>query len=176
MGATLPSHSPLHSDGIVQDRVLLDLPLSTAFCKLVRGDSLQVEDVGSVDPEVASSLGSLVELAAKARHLTAIIEQHKADTAVGAAAAGEEEDGTKQAREELEELRQSVEGMWLDFTLIGHPGIRLRVGDTAEQAEETVTLESLEEYIGLTTQSLLVDTVMPQVRAKCRHVMCNVWC
>ena len=66
--------------------------------------------------------------------------------------------------------------MWLDFTLIGDPGIRLRVGDTAEQAEETVTLESLEEYIGLTTQSLLVDTVMPQVRAKCRHVMCNVWC
>lgn len=48
-----------------QDQRLIDLPLSVAFCKLVRQDAVSLADLATVDPVLLTSLKQLQRLVAQ---------------------------------------------------------------------------------------------------------------
>ncbi|KAA8546106.1 hypothetical protein F0562_020443 [Nyssa sinensis] len=106
----------------LQDGRLLDLPLSTAFYKLVLGQELDLHDILSFDTEFGKILLELQALVCR-KHYLESVGGHNGD--------------------EIADLRfrgAPIEDLCLDFTLPGYQDYILRPGD-----DENVNINNLEE-------------------------------
>ncbi|KAL5995652.1 E3 ubiquitin-protein ligase upl3 [Asimina triloba] len=127
----------------LQDGRLLDLPLSTAFYKLVLGQELDLHDVLSFDADFGKILREMQVLVCRKKHL---------DSTIG---------NEKKAIEELRFRGAAIEDLCLDFTLPGYPNYVLKSGD-----ENTlVDINSLEEYISLVVDATVKTGIMRQMEA-----------
>ncbi|OEL15032.1 E3 ubiquitin-protein ligase UPL3 [Dichanthelium oligosanthes] len=125
----------------LQDGRLLDLPLSTAFYKLLLGQELDLYDILSFDTEFGKILQELQTIVARKRFLESCSESQKI--------------------EELCFHGAPVEDLCLDFTLPGYPDYVLKEG-----GENTVVdIYNLEEYISLVVHATVKTGIMRQVEA-----------
>lgn len=125
----------------LQDGRLLDLPLSTAFYKLLLGQELDLYDILSFDTEFGKTLQELQILVARKQFLDSCSsESQKIDLCFRGA---------------------PVEDLYLDFTLPGYPEYVLKEG--GENAE--VNICNLEEYISLVVDATVKTGIMRQVEA-----------
>ncbi|TYJ99546.1 E3 ubiquitin-protein ligase UPL3 [Cucumis melo var. makuwa] len=125
----------------LQDGRLLDLPLSTAFYKLVLGQDLDLHDILSFDAELGKTLQELQALVCRKQYLESI-------------------NGDNQNTISNLTFRGiPVEDLCLDFTVPGYPDYVLRPGD------ETVNIHNLEEYISLVLDATVKTGIMRQMEA-----------
>uniref|UniRef100_A0A453AFU1 HECT domain-containing protein n=2 Tax=Aegilops tauschii subsp. strangulata TaxID=200361 RepID=A0A453AFU1_AEGTS len=126
----------------LQDGRLLDLPLSTAFYKLLLGQELDLYDILSFDAELGKILRELQVLVERKRFLESCSNH-------------------SQQIEELGFHGAPIEDLCLDFTLPGYPDFVLKEGE-----ENTVVcIYNLEEYISLVVDATLKTGIMRQVEA-----------
>lgn len=125
----------------LQDGRLLDLPLSTAFYKLVLAQELDLHDILSFDPEVGRTLQELQALVCRKQYLESIGGDHPDSIA------------------ELCFRGTPIEDLCLDFTLPGYPEYVLKPGD------ENVDINNLEEYISLVVDATVKTGIMRQMEA-----------
>ncbi|KAF7006202.1 hypothetical protein CFC21_021261 [Triticum aestivum] len=126
----------------LQDGRLLDLPLSTAFYKLLLGQELDLYDILSFDAEFGKILQELQVLVERKRYLESCSSH-------------------SQQIEELGFRGAPIEDLCLDFTLPGYPDFVLKEGE-----ENTVVcIYNLEEYISLVVDATLKAGIMRQVEA-----------
>ncbi|KAJ4846178.1 E3 ubiquitin-protein ligase upl3 [Turnera subulata] len=125
----------------LQDGRLLDLPLSTAFYKLVLGQELDLYDILSFDAELGKTLQELHALVCRKHYL------ESADSDNQDAISG------------LNFRGAPIEDLCLDFTLPGYPDYFLKPGDG------TVDLYNLEEYISLIVDATVKTGIMRQMEA-----------
>ncbi|CAL5035273.1 unnamed protein product [Urochloa decumbens] len=126
----------------LQDGRLLDLPLSTAFYKLLLGQELDLYDILSFDSEFGKILQELQILVAHKRFLESFCSENR----------------------KLEELcfrGAPVEDLCLDFTLPGYPDYVLKKGGE----NLLVDIYNLEEYISLVVDATVKNGIMRQVEA-----------
>ncbi|KAK9164539.1 hypothetical protein Syun_005441 [Stephania yunnanensis] len=125
----------------LQDGRLLDLPMSTAFYKLVLGQELDLHDILSFDVEFGKILQEFQVIVSRKRYLEAVgYSEHKviADLCLRGTA---------------------IEDLCLDFTLPGYPDYVLKPGD------ENVDINNLELYISLVVDATVKTGIMRQVEA-----------
>ncbi|XP_059314397.1 LOW QUALITY PROTEIN: E3 ubiquitin-protein ligase UPL3-like [Lycium ferocissimum] len=125
----------------LQDGRLLDLPLSTAFYKLVLGQELDLYDILSFDAELGKTLQELQALVSRKLYLESI---------------------GGQGQENVNDLHfrgTPVEDLCLDFTLPGYPEYVLKAGD------ENVDLSNLEEYVSLVVDAAVNTGIGRQMEA-----------
>ncbi|KAL9275682.1 E3 ubiquitin-protein ligase UPL3-like protein [Drosera capensis] len=125
----------------LQDGRLLDLPLSTAFYKLVLGQELDLYDIVLFDPEFGKILQELQALVRRKQHL----ESTSGDNT--------------EAVTQLRFRGAQVDDLCLDFTLPGYPEYVLKPG------EENVDINNLEEYISLVVDATVKSGITRQVEA-----------
>ncbi|VAH25387.1 unnamed protein product [Triticum turgidum subsp. durum] len=126
----------------LQDGRLLDLPLSTAFYKLLLGQELDLYDILSFDAEFGKILQELQVLVERKRFLESCSNH-------------------SQQIEELGFRGAPIQDLCLDFTLPGYPDFVLKEGE-----ENTVVcIYNLEEYISLVVDATLKTGIMRQVEA-----------
>ncbi|CAM0907851.1 unnamed protein product [Alopecurus aequalis] len=126
----------------LQDGRLLDLPLSTAFYKLLLGQELDLYDILSFDAEFGKILQELQILVERKRYLESCSSNNQ----------------------QIEDLRfrgASVEDLCLDFTLPGYPDYVLKEGEE----NTVVNIYNLEEYISLVVDATVNTGIMRQVDA-----------
>ncbi|XP_060168620.1 E3 ubiquitin-protein ligase UPL3-like [Lycium barbarum] len=125
----------------LQDGRLLDLPLSTAFYKLVLGQELDLYDILSFDAELGKTLQELQALVSRKLYLESI---------------------GGQGQENVNDLHfrgTPVEDLCLDFTLPGYPEYVLKASD------ENVDLSNLEEYVSLVVDAAVNTGIGRQMEA-----------
>ncbi|PKI52859.1 hypothetical protein CRG98_026690 [Punica granatum] len=125
----------------LQDGRLLDLPLSTAFYKIVLGQELDLHDIPSLDAELGKVLEELHAIVCRKQYL---------DSADG------------DNRDAVADLRfdgARLEDLYLDFTLPGYPDYIMKPGN------ETVDINNLEEYILLVVDATVKSGIARQVEA-----------
>jgi E3 ubiquitin-protein ligase TRIP12 len=128
---------------VLQDGRLLDLPLSTAFYKLVLGQELDLFDIISFDAELGKTLQELQILVERKRFL-------------------ESTSGKDQV--EVEDLRfrgARIEDLCLNFTLPGFPDYVLKEGEQ----NTTVNIHNLEDYVASVVDATVNSGIMKQVEA-----------
>ncbi|CAO2813746.1 unnamed protein product [Amaranthus hypochondriacus] len=125
----------------LEDGRLLDLPLSTAFYKLVLGQELDLHDILSFDSEIGNTLQELQALVCRKQYLESIGGDHPDVIA------------------ELCFRGTPIEDLCLDFTLPGYPDYVLK------SADETVSINNLEEYISLVVDATLKAGIIRQLEA-----------
>uniref|UniRef100_A0A0A0LPP5 HECT-type E3 ubiquitin transferase n=1 Tax=Cucumis sativus TaxID=3659 RepID=A0A0A0LPP5_CUCSA len=125
----------------LQDGRLLDLPLSTAFYKLVLGQDLDLHDILSFDAELGKTLQELQALVCRKQYL------------------GSLNGDNQNTISNLTFRGIPVEDLCLDFTVPGYPDYVLRPGD------ETVNIHNLEEYISLVLDATVKTGIMRQMEA-----------
>ncbi|KAJ1270393.1 hypothetical protein BS78_06G049000 [Paspalum vaginatum] len=126
----------------LQDGRLLDLPLSTAFYKLLLGQELDLYDILSFDTEFGKILQELQILAARKRFL----------------------ESCSSGSQKIEELcfrGATIEDLCLDFTLPGYPDYVLKEGGESV----VVNIYNLEEYISLVVDATVKSGIARQVEA-----------
>ncbi|CAN1192510.1 E3 ubiquitin-protein ligase UPL3 [Linum perenne] len=123
----------------LQDGRLLDLPLSTAFYKIVLGQDLDLYDILSFDAELGKTLQELHALVARKQYL--------------------ESSGCHDAVADLRFRGANVEDLCLDFTLPGYPDYILKTGD------QTVDISNLEDYISLVVDATVKTGITRQMEA-----------
>lgn len=125
----------------LQDGRLMDVPLSTAFYKLILGQELDLHDVILFDAELGKTLQELRVLVGRKHYLEA--------------GGGDNSSGISDLC-----LRGSrIEDLCLDFTLPGYPEYILRPGD------DIVDINSLEDYISLVVDATVKRGVARQIEA-----------
>lgn len=124
----------------LQDGRLLDLPLSTAFYKLLLGQDLDLHDVLSFDAELGKTLQELHNLVCRKLYL-------------------ESSGDNRDAIAELRFRGASIDDLCFDFTLPGYPDYVLKAGD------ENVDINNLEEYISLVVDATVKTGIMRQIEA-----------
>ncbi|KAI3922610.1 hypothetical protein MKX01_006299 [Papaver californicum] len=124
----------------LQDGRLLDLPLSTAFYKLVLGQELDLHDILSFDSDFGKILQELQVLVCRKQHLEGV-------------------GGDGVAVTDLRFRGTPIEDLCLDFTVPGYPDYVLKPG------EENVDITNLEEYISLVVDATVRTGIMRQVEA-----------
>ncbi|KAF3544517.1 hypothetical protein DY000_02009066 [Brassica cretica] len=125
----------------LQDGRLMDVPLSTAFYKLILGQELDLHDVILFDAELGKTLQELRVLVGRKHYLEA-------------------EGGDNSSVISDLCLRGSrIEDLCLDFTLPGYPEYILRPGD------DFVDINSLEDYISLVVDATVKRGVARQIEA-----------
>ncbi|GAB2267878.1 E3 ubiquitin-protein ligase upl3 [Dionaea muscipula] len=125
----------------LQDGRLLDLPLSSAFYKLMLGQDLDLYDILLFDPEFGRILQELQALVYRKQHLESV--------------------GSDNA-EAVIQLRfrgALIDDLCLDFTLPGYPDYILKPG------EENVDINNLEEYISLVVDATVRCGIARQMEA-----------
>ncbi|GMY05450.1 E3 ubiquitin-protein ligase UPL3 [Fagus crenata] len=125
----------------LQDGRLLDVPLSTAFYKLVLNQELDLQDILSYDAELGKTLQELQVLVCRKQHL----ESTSGDNSEAVA--------------DLRFRGAPIEDLCLDFTLPGYPDYILKPGD------ENVDIYNLEEYISLVVDATVKTGIMRQMEA-----------
>ncbi|XP_026660129.2 E3 ubiquitin-protein ligase UPL3-like [Phoenix dactylifera] len=127
----------------LQDGRLLDLPLSTAFYKLMLGQELDVHDIISFDAEFGKILQEMKILVHRKQFLEAT--------------AGNDQKTISDLR-----IRGApVEDLCLDFTLPGYPDYILKGGGEGI----LVNIDNLEEYISLVVDATVKTGIMRQMEA-----------
>uniref|UniRef100_A0A803NFC9 HECT-type E3 ubiquitin transferase n=1 Tax=Cannabis sativa TaxID=3483 RepID=A0A803NFC9_CANSA len=124
----------------LQDGRLLDLPLSTAFYKLILGQDLDLHDIISFDAELGRTLQELHVLVCRKQYL-------ESNGVSGSAIA------------DLRFRGAPIEDLCLDFTLPGFPDYLLKGGD------ENVDITNLEEYISLVVDATVKTGIVRQLEA-----------
>ncbi|KAF3434701.1 hypothetical protein FNV43_RR21786 [Rhamnella rubrinervis] len=124
----------------LQDGRLLDLPLSTAFYKIVLGQELDLHDILSFDAELGKTLQELHVLVCRKQHL-------------------ESDSDISNAIDDLCFRGTPIEDLCLDFTLPGYPDYVLKPGD------ENVDINNLEEYISLVVDATVKTGIQRQMEA-----------
>ncbi|XP_020591855.1 E3 ubiquitin-protein ligase UPL3-like [Phalaenopsis equestris] len=127
----------------LQDGRLLDLPLSTAFYKLVLGQELDLYDFLSFDSEFGKILLELQNLVNQKRFLETVTE------------------GNQTMVDDLHFRGSPIEDLCLDFTLPGFPDYILKEGEESL----VVNIENLEEYINLILDATVKTGIMRQMEA-----------
>ncbi|KAK3145187.1 hypothetical protein QOZ80_4AG0324970 [Eleusine coracana subsp. coracana] len=126
----------------LQDGRLLDLPLSTAFYKLILGQELDLYDILSFDGDFGKILQELQILVERKRFL-------------------ESSYGENKHIEELCFRGAPIEDLCLDFTLPGYPDYILKEGGE----NLVVNIYNLEEYVSLVVDATIKTGIMRQVEA-----------
>ncbi|KAK9154145.1 hypothetical protein Sjap_001625 [Stephania japonica] len=127
----------------LQDRRVLDLPLSMAFYKLILGKELNVYDIHSFDPELGRTLVEFQSIVERKRLL--------------------ESSSKRITRSMFESCFRDVriEDLCLDFSLPGYPDYTL-----AENADcEEVTIYNLDEYVSFLVDATIRNGISRQVEA-----------
>ncbi|GFY89849.1 HECT ubiquitin protein ligase family protein KAK [Actinidia rufa] len=125
----------------LQDGRLLDLPMSTAFYKIVLGQELDLHDFLSFDAELGRTL----------QELQAIVRRKNYRESVGGHSCEEVTD--------LHFRGARIEDLCLDFTLPGYPDYALKPD------EENVDINNLEEYISLVVDATVKNGITRQMEA-----------
>uniref|UniRef100_A0A164V636 HECT-type E3 ubiquitin transferase n=1 Tax=Daucus carota subsp. sativus TaxID=79200 RepID=A0A164V636_DAUCS len=123
----------------LQDGRLLDLPLSTAFYKLLLGQDLDLHDIFSFDVELGKTLLELQALVYRKKYLESV-----------------------GANDQIADLRfhgTLIEDLCLDFTLPGYPDYNLKLG------EDNVDINNLEEYLALVVDATVGVGIRRQLEA-----------
>eukprot|EP01136_Pigoraptor_vietnamica_P023644 Opistho-1_new@75955 len=128
---------------------IIDVPLSLPFCKWMLGleAELQVRDIRDIDPVLATSLEELFEAARQRSAVLANTSLTDAEREI--------------ALDNINIRGASVEDLCLDFTLPGYPEIDLKENGR----DFAVTLDNLEEYLGLVVEVTLRSGVRRQFEA-----------
>jgi len=121
----------------LQDKRLLDLPLSVAFCKKILGMELRIEDIEDVDVSLVKSFKYLQQLSGTIK------------------VAG---------KYQFAELESQVDDLCLDFHLPGFPEYYL-LNDEETSKSTPVTVHNLANYLGLSLKHLLDVGISKQVSA-----------
>ncbi|KAG9442713.1 hypothetical protein H6P81_018567 [Aristolochia fimbriata] len=127
----------------LQDGRLLDLPLSTAFYKIVLGQELDLHDILSFDAEFGKILQELQILVCRKQYMESLGSDD--ERAIG----------------DLRFRGAPIEDLCLDFTLPGYPDYVLKPG--AENA--VVDIHNLDEYISLVVNATVRTGIMRQTEA-----------
>ncbi|XP_057962370.1 E3 ubiquitin-protein ligase UPL3-like isoform X2 [Malania oleifera] len=125
----------------LQDGRPLDLPLSTAFYKLVLGQELDLHDISLFDAELGKILHELRALVCRKRYLESTTG-HRCEENSGLCFRG-----------------APIEDLCLDFSLPGYPDYFLRPG------EKNVDVNNLEEYIALIVDATVKSGIRRQMEA-----------
>lgn len=142
----------------IMDSRVLDLPLSTAFYKLlVDKSSVCEDDLKHVDASLASSVESLRDYVRQRRHLIYEMTTRRR--------AAESNRSIEDLEKKLAELEKTVADLDLDFTLPGYPSIELKARASPKQPPALVTLDNLDEYIRLVVEWTLHKGVAAQLDA-----------
>ncbi|KAL3539084.1 hypothetical protein ACH5RR_002450 [Cinchona calisaya] len=125
----------------LQDGRLMDLPLSTAFYKLVLGLELDLYDILSFDATLGKTLQELQVLVCRKQYLESMeghIEVKIAD---------------------LQFRGAPIEDLCLDFSLPGYPEYVLKPGN------ENVDISNLDEYVSLVVDAIVRTGIRRQTEA-----------
>ncbi|XBH75273.1 hypothetical protein VPH35_102061 [Triticum aestivum] len=128
---------------VLQDGRLLDLPLSTAFYKLILGQELDLFDIISFDAELGKTLQELQVLVERRRFLESTCGKDQLEVA------------------DLRFRGAPIEDLCLDFTLPGFPDYILKEGEQ----NTIVNIHNLEEYVSLVVDATVKSGIMKQVEA-----------
>ncbi|XP_077221227.1 E3 ubiquitin-protein ligase UPL3-like [Tasmannia lanceolata] len=127
----------------LQDGRLLDLPLSTAFYKLVLGQELNLHDILSFDSEFGRILQEMQVLACRKQYLESMGGVDR--KAIG----------------DMRFRGAPIEDLCLDFTLPGYPDYFLKqVGEST-----MVDVYNLEDYVSLVVDATVKTGIMQQMEA-----------
>lgn len=136
----------------IMDSRVLDLPLSTAFYKLLIDKSSMCEDdLKYVDEQLHSSVQSLRDYVRQRRQLVRELVTNKTNV--------------DETEKKLADLEKTVADMDLDFTLPGYSHIELKAATARRVPVASVNLENLDEYIALLVDWTLNRGVAAQVDA-----------
>lgn len=127
----------------LQDGRLLDLPLSTAFYKLVLKQDLDLFDIQSFDPELGTTLQEMDAFVRRKQFLESL------------------DDDNGKASPDLLFRNARIEDLCLDFTLPGFSDFVLK----SEGNNVMVDIDNLEEYISLVVEATVKTGIMPQMEA-----------
>jgi len=127
----------------LQDGRLLDLPLSTAFYKLVLMQELDLFDIQSFDRELGTTLQEMDAFVRRKQFLESL------------------DDDNGKALSDLLFHNARIDDLCLDFTLPGYPDYVLK----SEGNNIMVHIDNLEEYISLVVDATVKTGIMPQVEA-----------
>ncbi|XP_052192729.1 E3 ubiquitin-protein ligase UPL3 [Diospyros lotus] len=125
----------------LQDGRLLDLPMSTAFYKLVLGQELDLHDILSFDAELGRTLQELQALVCRKLYLESIGGHTSKEVA------------------DLQLRGTSFEDLCLDFTLPGYPDYVLK------PVEDNADINNLDEYISLVVDATVKTGITRQMEA-----------
>lgn len=125
----------------LQDGRLLDVPLSTAFYKLILGQELDLHDIVLFDAELGKTLQELRVVVARKHYLEGVGGDNSSTIS------------------DLCLRGCRIEDLSLEFTLPGYPEYILRSGD------EIVDITNLEEYISLVVDATVKRGVTRQIEA-----------
>ncbi|XP_070042392.1 E3 ubiquitin-protein ligase UPL3-like isoform X2 [Nicotiana tomentosiformis] len=125
----------------LQDGRLMDLPLSTAFYKLVLGQELDLYDILSFDAELGKTLQELQALVSRKQYIESM------------------EDQNQDKFYDVHFHGTPIEDLCLDFTLPGYPEYVFKACD------ENVDLSNLEEYISLVVDATVRSGIRKQTEA-----------
>ncbi|XP_064977058.1 E3 ubiquitin-protein ligase UPL3-like isoform X1 [Musa acuminata AAA Group] len=126
----------------LQDGRLLDLPLSTAFYKLVLGQELDLYDILSFDAEFGKTLQEMQVLVHCKQFMDATAGDSRKTTA------------------DLQFHGAPIEDLCLDFTLPGYPDYILKGEEST-----VVNINNLEEYISLVVDAITNTGITRQMDA-----------
>ncbi|KAJ8467986.1 hypothetical protein OPV22_030538 [Ensete ventricosum] len=127
----------------LQDGRLLDLPLSTAFYKLVLGQELDLYDILAFDAEFGKILQEMQALVHCKQFTDATAGDNRKTTA------------------DLRFRGAPIDDLCLDFTLPGYPDYILKEGEEST----VVNINNLEEYISLVVDAITNTGIMRQMDA-----------
>lgn len=127
----------------LQDGRLLDLPLSTAFYKLVLKQELDLFDIQSFDRELGTTLQEMDALVHRKKFLESL------------------DDDNGKASSDLLFHNARIDDLCLDFTLPGYSDYVLK----SEGNNIMVHIDNLEEYISLVVDATVRTGIMPQMEA-----------
>ncbi|XP_077246615.1 E3 ubiquitin-protein ligase UPL3-like [Tasmannia lanceolata] len=127
----------------LQDGRLLDLPMSTAFYRLVLGQELDLHDILSFDSEFGRILQEMQVLVCRKQYLESM--------------AGGDQKGIA----DLRFRGAPIEDLCLDFTLPGYPDYILKQGEEST----LVDIYNLEDYISLVVDATVKTGIARQMEA-----------
>ncbi|KAK8561866.1 hypothetical protein V6N13_148987 [Hibiscus sabdariffa] len=127
----------------IQDRRVLDVPLSKAFYKLILGQDLSLFDIQSFDPELGRTLLEFQAIVSRKRHLESICVENSS------------------LEQDLCFRNIKIEDLYLDFTLPGYPDYVI----SSECNHKVVNLDNLEDYLELVVDATVRSGIARQVEA-----------
>ncbi|XP_047095257.1 E3 ubiquitin-protein ligase UPL4-like [Lolium rigidum] len=127
----------------IKDGRILDIPFSKAFYKLILGQELNIYDINSFDPELATTLMEFKALTCQRKYL--------------------ESCSTKecQSPSDLSYRGCTIEDLAIDFTVPGYPEYVLSL----ESSSDNVTAENLEEYVSFVVEATVKNGISRQLEA-----------
>uniref|UniRef100_A0ACD5U1W4 Uncharacterized protein n=1 Tax=Avena sativa TaxID=4498 RepID=A0ACD5U1W4_AVESA len=127
----------------IKDGRILDIPFSKAFYKLILGQELNIYDINSFDPELATTLMEFKALTCQRKYL--------------------ESCSTKecQSPSDLSYRGCTIEDLAIDFAVPGYPEYL----PFSESSSDNVTGENLEEYVSFVVEATVKSGILRQLDA-----------